>query len=59
MVREQSEQHLLLESMRAKIWHPVFTIGVITFVTSMIFRGFLDAHLAVFPLAISTFVLFS
>lgn len=59
VVREKSEQHLLLESIRTKIWNPVFTFGVITFVTSMIFRGFLDAHLAVFPLAISTFVLFS
>ena len=59
IVREKSDRHLLLESVRIKIWNPVFTVGVVTFVSSMLFRGFLDAQFAVIPLAASTLVLFS
>lgn len=58
-VKEKSVSHLVLESIRNKVWNPVFTIGVITFVLSMTLRGFFDQHLAIIPLAISTFVLFS
>ena len=59
MVKERQEQYLILESLRSKIWNPVFTVGVITFVTSMLFRGFLNSSSAVYPLGISTLILFS
>lgn len=59
VIKEQGQDHLVLGSIRKKVWNPVFTIGVITFVCAMIFRGFLDEKIAVFPLGISTLVLFS
>ena len=59
VIKEQGQDYLILGSIRKKVWNPVFTVGVITFVCSMIFRGFLDEKIAVFPLGISTLVLFS
>lgn len=58
-IKEQNDLFLVLISTRAKVWNPVFTVGVITFTCSMLFRGFLDAQIAVLPLAISTLILFS
>jgi hypothetical protein len=59
VVREKAEDHLILESVRNKVWNPVFTIGMITFILSMILRGFFDQHYAAVSLGISTFVLFA
>ncbi len=56
---DKTEEHLILKSAPRKVWNPVFSIGVISFVTSMLFRGFFDASLAVLPLALSTVILFS
>jgi hypothetical protein len=56
---ERTEDHLIIKSVPKKVWNPVFSVGVITFVASMLLRGFLDAGLAVFPLALSTLILFS
>jgi hypothetical protein len=59
VVKEQTEEVLILESIRNKVWNPVFTIGAITFFLSMTLRGFFDQSYAVFPLAVSTLVLFA
>ncbi len=59
MLAEKQDQFLVLESIPNKVWNPVFTAGVITFVLSMLFRGFFNSELAVFPLALSTLILFS
>ncbi|HYV90425.1 MAG TPA: hypothetical protein VE978_01525 [Chitinophagales bacterium] len=59
VVKEKSEDHLMLESIQNKVWNPVFTVGVITFVLSMTLRGFFDQQFAVIPLGLSTFVLFA
>jgi len=59
VVKEKQENFLVLESIRNKVWNPVFTVGVITFVLSMTLRGFFNQYLAVFPLGISTLILFS
>lgn len=58
-IKEQNDLYLILVSAPVKVWNPVFTVGVIAFTCSMLFRGFLDAQIAVLPLAISTLVLFS
>jgi hypothetical protein len=59
LVKERGADYLILGSIRKRVWNPVFTVGVITFVCAMIFRGFLDEKIAVFPLGISTLILFS
>jgi len=59
LVKEKNENVLILESIRNKVWNPVFTIGVITFVLSMTLRGFFNQYYAVIPLGLSTIVLFS
>jgi len=59
LVKEKSVDHLILESIRNKVWNPVFTIGVITFVLAMTLRGFFNQYYAVVPLGLSTIVLFS
>src|SRR4051812_35385949 len=58
IVKERTNDYLILESIRNKVWNPVFTIGAITFFLSMTLRGFFDQSLAVIPLGISTFILF-
>ena len=59
VVKEKADDHLILESIRNKVWNPVFTVGVIAFVLSMTLRGFFDQGYAAFTLGISTFILFS
>ena len=59
LVKAKSDEHLILESIRNKVWNPVFTIGVITFVLAMTLRGFFNQYYAVVPLGLSTIVLFS
>jgi len=59
VVREQADDHLILESIRNKVWNPVFTTGVITFVLSMTLRGFFDQQYAAVSLGISTLILFA
>ncbi|MBK9729695.1 MAG: hypothetical protein IPO83_00115 [Chitinophagaceae bacterium] len=59
IIKENAEQHLMMVSIRNKVWNPVFIVGTITFVCSMLFRGFLDATFAVIPLALSTIILFA
>lgn len=59
IVREKADDHLILESVRNKVWNPVFTIGVIMFILSMTLRGFFDQHYAAIFLGISTFILFA
>lgn len=59
IIKEKNSRHLLLVSLRQKVWNPVFLTGTITFICSMLFRGFLDASIAVWPLAFSTILLFS
>jgi hypothetical protein len=59
VVKEQGDEFLVLESIRNKVWNPVFTIGTVAFVLSMTLRGFFDQALAVIPLGLSTLVLFS
>lgn len=49
----------MLVGVPQKVWNPVFLTGTIAFAISMMFRGFLDATFAVFPLALSTLVLFA
>lgn len=58
VIKESDNRHLLLVSLPNKVWNPVFLTGTITFVCSMLFRGFLDASFAVWPLAFSTLLLF-
>lgn len=57
-VQLQDENRLVLESIRNRVWNPVFTIGTISFVSSMTLRGFFDQHYATPVLGISAFVLF-
>jgi hypothetical protein len=57
LIREKSEDVLILESIQKRVWNPVFTVGAIAFVISMLIRGFLNAYLAVIPLGLSTIVL--
>lgn len=59
VIKEFNNRHLLLVSKPNRVWNPVFLTGTITFVSSMLFRGFLDASFAVWPLAFSTMLLFS
>ncbi|MEO6168647.1 MAG: hypothetical protein ABIO46_13915 [Chitinophagales bacterium] len=59
VIKEKRELHLVLVNLQNKVWNPVFVTGTITFVCSMLFRGFLNAELAVIPLALSTFILFA
>jgi len=59
VVKEKGPDHLILESIRNKVWNPVFTVGVIAFVLSMTLRGFFNQNYAASTLAISTFVLFA
>jgi hypothetical protein len=58
-VRDKDDDHLILESVRNKVWNPVFTVGVVTFILSMTLRGFFDQHYAAVSLGISTFILFA
>ena len=58
-VREKAGHFLILESIRNKVWNPVFTVGAIAFVLSMTLRGFFDQGYAAVTLAASTVVLFS
>lgn len=57
VVRQKIDERLVLESIFNKVWNPVFTVGVISFVLSMTLRGFFDQHFAVIPLGLSTLVL--
>ncbi|MCS6990300.1 MAG: hypothetical protein NZL95_00350 [Chitinophagales bacterium] len=57
-IQSEDEQRLVLESIRNRVWNPVFTIGTISFVLSMTLRGFFDQHYATPVLGISAFVLF-
>ncbi|MCY7408897.1 MAG: hypothetical protein LH473_01360 [Chitinophagales bacterium] len=59
LLKEKTSDHLILESIRNKVWNPVFTMGAITFFLSMMLRGFFDQAFAVIPLGLSTIVLFS
>ena len=59
VVKRQTIDFLMLESIRNKVWNPVFTIGAITFFLSMTLRGFFNQAYAVIPLGISTIVLVS
>ena len=59
VVREKGDDFLVLESIRNKVWNPVFTIGAIAFVLSMTLRGFFDQQYAIITLGLSTVVLFS
>lgn len=59
MLKEESVSFLMLVGVPQKVWNPVFLTGTIAFAISMMFRGFLDATFAVFPLALSTLVLFA
>jgi len=59
LVKEKGDNHLILESIRNKVWNPVFTIGAVTFFLSMTLRGFFNQAFAVIPLGLSTFILFS
>ncbi|MEP7127576.1 MAG: hypothetical protein ABI729_01855 [Chitinophagales bacterium] len=59
VIKENAKQHLITVSIPNKVWNPVFVVGTVTFVCSMLFRGFFDATFAVLPLALSTMVLFA
>jgi hypothetical protein len=59
LLKEESGSFLMLVGVPQKVWNPVFLTGTIAFAISMMFRGFLDATFAVFPLALSTLVLFA
>jgi hypothetical protein len=59
VVKRQTDDFLMLEGIRNKVWNPVFTVGAITFFLSMTLRGFFNQVYAVIPLGISTIVLVS
>ncbi len=58
VVTEQNDQVLVLQSIRNRVWNPVFTVGTISFVLSMTLRGFFDQHYATPVLGLSALILF-
>lgn len=54
---ESSADFLILKSVQKKVFNPFFTMGIILFMASMIFKANVSRDWAALPLAVSTIIL--